>query len=52
LKAAAGAFLGLQQNEVAKAAEETLEGHQRAILGFGFFFFFLFFFLFFFFFIL
>jgi len=30
---AAGAFLGMSKKDIAKAAEETLEGHQRAILG-------------------
>jgi len=28
--------LGLQQKAIGAAAEETLEGHQRSILGFNF----------------
>jgi flotillin len=33
LEIAAGQFLGLPREQVMKAADETLEGHQRAILG-------------------
>lgn len=34
LELAAGMFLGMSKQDVSRAAEHTLEGHQRAILGF------------------
>jgi len=33
LEIAAGQFLGMSREQVMRAADETLEGHQRAILG-------------------
>ena len=33
LAAACELFLGKSENEIRKVAQETLEGHQRAIMG-------------------